>query len=197
MSENSENHEPWQRRKGERSKAFGLFVLYRDIGPARSLSKLIQILTEKYPDCKVSLTQLKYYSKNNDWVERSEQFDDWKDAKKIEDSLEAIKEMNDRQAKDFKEMQKEALERMDKAVTPFEFNILTLAYKRGADGERLSRGEATSKVEQTGTTKHRHTIDNADDDLFQDLMEKSKQVKPEDVSKKETTEDPEESPGDN
>ncbi len=198
MSEKQDEKLPWERMKGERSKAYDLFTLYRLLGPARSLTKLIHNLTEKdpetgqdlYPDyVKISLGDLKYYSKKYNWVSRCEAWDDSEIERRIERNRHLIDEMNERHAEDFKSMQQEAKKRIEGDVdapithkmTPFEFNIMTLAYKRSADGERLALGEATERVEQTGTTKHKHTVTKTDDEYMNDLMDKSKQTtKPDD-----------------
>ena len=61
----------WDRLPNERSKAYELFCLYRDMGPSRSLQKLRQ--TNSLP---LSLRQLERYSANYDWVARAQAFSD-------------------------------------------------------------------------------------------------------------------------
>jgi len=64
--------ELWQRQPSERSKAFSLFCMYRDLGPERSLEKLRQsggIAT-------VSKRNLELYSAKHDWVKRAQAYDD-------------------------------------------------------------------------------------------------------------------------
>ena len=72
--------EVWERLPNERSKAYELFCLYRDIGPYRSLQKLRQTC-----DLSLSLRQLERYSAKYDWVARAAAFSDHIFALKLEE----------------------------------------------------------------------------------------------------------------
>jgi hypothetical protein len=56
-----------------REKVFGI---YRDMGAARSLSKLHVRLHDTYPEFAVSRSSLEHWSKMHDWVSRVKAFDD-------------------------------------------------------------------------------------------------------------------------
>lgn len=59
---------PWERRRGESAVAHQAFVLYRDLGPGRSLQQVAQAR-----GCQVSL--LKRWSSEYDWVSRARAWD--------------------------------------------------------------------------------------------------------------------------
>jgi hypothetical protein len=63
--------EAWDRLPNERSKAYELFCLYRDMGPSRSLQKLRQTYS-----LSLSLRQLERYSARYDRVKRAQAFSD-------------------------------------------------------------------------------------------------------------------------
>ncbi|AEG18655.1 hypothetical protein [Methanobacterium paludis] len=154
----------WTRQKGERSKAFHLFCIYRDLGPTRSIEKVRLKFGESKGES-ISSTQLEKYSSNNNWVERSEAYDDYVDERQREKNINAIENMNERQAEDAVLIQKEALDDLqdatedERSMASLESrkNAAARTWKIGVDAERLARGVATEKVEQSGTIKQRHS----------------------------------------
>lgn len=162
---------PWTRLKGERTKAFNLFTIYRDLGPERSLKRAHAKYTEAAPDQgdsmakPVSKQQLEIYSRNNNWVERAEAYDDYLEEKTRLSNEKEIEEMNKRHARDAKIIQNEALSDLQdtfvdddspsKASVEGRKNAAARTWKIGVDAERLARGVATEKVEQSGTMKHK------------------------------------------
>jgi hypothetical protein len=79
--------EAWDRLPNERSKAYELFCLYRDMGPSRSLQKLRQTNA-----LRLSLRQLERYSAKYDWVTRAQAFSDHIFALKLEEHTKSILE---------------------------------------------------------------------------------------------------------
>lgn len=59
---------PWDRQPNESGPAFEAFVIYRDMGPARSLTKVVERLHK-------SQTLLGGWSRTQDWVERARLWD--------------------------------------------------------------------------------------------------------------------------
>jgi hypothetical protein len=154
----------WLRQKGERSKAFKLFCIYRDLGPTRSLDQVHQKFNADSKNS-ISHRQIASYSTQNDWVERAEAYDDFVDEMQVEKNLQAIVEMNRRQAEDAVQIQKQALDDFNNAEEDLRSmaslesrkNAAVRTWKVGVDTERLARGMATEKVEQSGTVKQRHS----------------------------------------
>jgi hypothetical protein len=79
--------EPWGRLPNERVKAYELFCLYRDMGPARSLRQLRQTC-----NLSLSLRQLERYSAKYNWVVRANAFSDHIFALKLEEHTKRILE---------------------------------------------------------------------------------------------------------
>lgn len=144
----------WERQKGERTKAFYLFTLYRDMGPLRSLDKVSHELTESEPNS-IGLQQLKKYSTRCEWVKRAEGYDIYLEEIQRKQREKDILEMNERHAKEYKEQQEKAKEMIEKAEDGYKLNIATLSYDRSVKGERLSVGVATERKE----TEHSGSID--------------------------------------
>ncbi len=86
--------ESWERLKGESSKAYAHFCLYRDLGPERSLRKLIE-------DGKATVKQrrLEHWSAHNRWVDRAQAYDDELERQLRAKNEKARKEMAERHAR--------------------------------------------------------------------------------------------------
>lgn len=161
----------WTRRKGESSKAYGLFCKYRDIGPSRTLEMVIENLTE---DHQTSPDSLKQFSRKWDWVRRAEDYDDYLDEQQREKNLESIREMNERQAADAVLIQKEGLSALQsvyddsesKAAIETRKKAAASTWEIGVRNERLARGVATERTEQRGRVKHDFNGD--DEELLKD-----------------------------
>lgn len=76
----------WERRDIESDPAWEAFRTYRDMGSARSLSKLAQILSKSKP-------LLSGWSAKHGWVERCRAFDRHEDAAQVESYKEQTKEI--------------------------------------------------------------------------------------------------------
>lgn len=69
---------PWNKQKGESSKAFGAFRLYREMGAARSIPKVRDAMGKDSGYDR----WLEKWSSKFDWVARSEAFDAFEDEQK-------------------------------------------------------------------------------------------------------------------
>jgi hypothetical protein len=87
---------PWDRQPRERSKAYGYFCQYRDLGEERSLEKLCQICTKTVP----KISRLKELSSRWDWVERAEKYDEYLRLKERESKEKKISNFMDSDLED-------------------------------------------------------------------------------------------------
>lgn len=160
----SNSKQKWARIKYENSKAFALFCIYRDFGPTRTLERVHQKYIENSSET-ISLRQIASYSSKNNWVERSEAYDDYLEEKTRLSNEEEIEKMNKRHAEDAKTIQDKALDDLSNVDYSTEYQAspegrrmaAARTWKIGVDAERLARGVATEKVEQSGTIKQRHS----------------------------------------
>lgn len=159
----------WTRQKGERTKSYHLFTIYRDLGPNRSQrrahEKHVKMVQDE-GDSKVkpvSLQQFERYSSDWNWVERAEAYDDYLEEKsRLNNELE-IEKMNKRHAHDAEQIQNAAIKDLlnvepydeSKASIEGRKNAAARTWKIGVDAERLARGVATEKVEQSGMVKQK------------------------------------------
>jgi hypothetical protein len=145
---------PWERQHGERSKAFRLFCLYRDIGPGRTVDKALDAWAAEGGD-KCSQGQGERYCSLYKWVSRAAAYDDYIDKVHCDQRDRDIIEMNKRQGEDFHKFQLEIRRLMKDRIesgelSPNQINDLTRAYDRASKGERLARGEVTNRTETDG-----------------------------------------------
>lgn len=101
MSENT-SPKPWERQPGETPRAFGAFLLYRNLPPhERSLSRVAEMLasnSQKQRRPQVILRQVKRWSAQYGWVERAAAWDEEKDRQDREMQAEARRKMHERHA---------------------------------------------------------------------------------------------------
>lgn len=83
--------EPWERQEGETARAFEAFCKYRDMGPDRSLRKVVQALNK-------NLTTIAEWSSKYDWVKRVASWDAEQDRIARQQQLQDIKKMRKRHA---------------------------------------------------------------------------------------------------
>jgi len=166
--------EPWERQKGERSRAYSAFVYYRDMGPKRSLKKMAT-------ETGRSLFPLQRFSKKYNWVARATAWDEEVDRRRREAQIKEIEEMSKRQAQQaqainqaimipvmaflerLKKSQREkGAEAIDSLMNMLgTSDLLDLVIKIGhvwphiMRAERLARGESTEAVEQKVSAKIR------------------------------------------
>ena len=100
--------ELWARQSSERSKAFDLFCMYRDMGPERSLEKLRQ-KADKKPSY---LRYLGRLSANHNWVQRTRAYDDYLQKKALQTFENRILKFKDQRSKEALEIADRAFENM-------------------------------------------------------------------------------------
>jgi hypothetical protein len=93
--------EEWERQPGETSKAFSCFVVYRNLGAERSVSKVAQS-----PNIGSTPSTLSKWAENYRWVERARAYDNMLDRVKVAEERRAIEEMTRRHIKAGQALQK-------------------------------------------------------------------------------------------
>lgn len=133
---------PWEKQKGESRQAFEAFSTYRDMGAARSLTKVAKKLNK-------SVTILGRWSGRWNWVERASAWDLELDRQNREAQIEAIKEMSERHTREAMLFQQKVLERL-RELRPGELSPQDMArwFEVAVKVERLSRGETTEILKQ-------------------------------------------------
>jgi len=87
--------DPWQRQKGESSKAFNAFCEYRDMGKKRTIAKVAEKLGK-------SVKNYEHMSRRNHWVVRARAYDNHTQRAHVEERVEAIRDMEKRHANSIK-----------------------------------------------------------------------------------------------
>lgn len=108
----------WERQTGERSRQFELFTVYRDLGPSRSIEKVVQKCNADESDPGVSLSYLGKLSAKFGWVNRCEAWDDHLDKVARTEQELAIRDMRRRQARESAEFQNMAYGLKDEITGP-------------------------------------------------------------------------------
>ena len=141
--------EPWERQEGETSKQFEAFVIYRDMGEDRSLSKVAQQLSKS----KQLLTR---WSSANNWVERCTEWDREQDRILRLEQIKDIKKMRKRHADTGTLMVAVAQKALQKMIDPetkqlkddVTANEIARLVEVGSKLERLSRGDTSEVIEE-------------------------------------------------
>lgn len=89
-----EPRQPWERQPGESAKAFDQFVIYRELGPSRSIAKVGRAGGKAG-----ATSHLEDLSAKHDWPKRAAGWDAALDIERQEAEREAVREMAERQAK--------------------------------------------------------------------------------------------------
>lgn len=134
--------ELWERQPDEGVKPWEAFVIYRDMGPDRSIRKVAQQL-------KKSSTIIGRWSSEWDWQERVAAWEGEQDRLARADQVKKIAEMRRLQAQRGAKMQEKAME----ALEQMEIEKLSPAdvvrlMAEGAKLERLGRGDVGEVIEQ-------------------------------------------------
>ena len=134
--------EPWERQDGETAKAFEAFAIYRDMGPDRSLRKVVQSLNK-------NLTTIAEWSSKYEWVKRAAAWDAEQDRIARIQQLKEIKAMRNRHAGMAKAMivkAGRALNRIpeDEIKASDISRMMEVATKL----ERISRGDVGEVIEE-------------------------------------------------
>lgn len=147
----------WDRQDKETAKAYRAFCVYRDMGIERSIQKAAD---QFYGRDAAEPRQLEVWSVRNTWVRRVEAYDDWLEARARVEAENEIIEMRKRHATlgvGLQTVATQALQALQQtqgaALTPRD---VVRFMTQGATLERLARGEATAKVEHSGSVEHHH-----------------------------------------
>src|SRR5262245_42296347 len=111
----------WEQQPDESSAAFGAFVLFRDLGPRRSLDEAARRYHARpesdpnpRPDGrrKGASGRIREWAEKYHWRERTRAWDEEVDRQVREAQVEAVKAMHRRHAEEAVEFQTKALERL-------------------------------------------------------------------------------------
>ncbi|MFF0625137.1 hypothetical protein [Streptomyces sp. NPDC004296] len=97
--------DPWERQEGESHQAFEAFAAYRDLGPARSVTKVARELDK-------SRTLLGRWSRQYAWVMRAAAYDREQDRLFLAEQAQARREIARRHAKLAQAVQSKAVARL-------------------------------------------------------------------------------------
>ena len=142
----NDDRDPWVRQRGEHTKAFSAFCVYRNQGPERSLQ-------ETSDEIGKSMTMVKRWSSGWNWVTRAALYDDHLDEKR-RTVLEAGRlEMNERHIELSEKLQTRLLSRVD-GMTDDEIAKLPMHLVHRLLGvtvnvERLARALPTENIDAT------------------------------------------------
>jgi len=100
----------WDRREGESAKAYAAFCAYRDIGAARSLTKVVQ----KYNGNYGSKALLAKWSSQHNWVRRCYEYDVFQEKERRKELNAYYVKMLKRHAKQARLIQEKALVALQK-----------------------------------------------------------------------------------
>jgi hypothetical protein len=142
----------WEQQPGESASAFAAFVIFRDLGPHRSLdaaSRLYHRKPGQEPDRPPTGTrkrksgQVRLWYKSWNWRARAEAYDAEQDRRHRAARETALREMAERHAREAVALQEKALRRLQQ-MQPEELSAAQVLdyFIQAAKLERLSRGEA-------------------------------------------------------
>lgn len=124
---------PWERQKGEGEKAYEAFSVYRDMGAERTISAVV-IRLEK------SRALIDRWKDRWEWKERVRLYDNDLEKQARDKAVKDRKAMVDRQIKIAMQVQKKALEALDKLSVEAMYPKDIKEYiKMATDLERLNR----------------------------------------------------------
>ena len=156
MSEPSREKKRVWRQQRQKEKAEYLFLIYRFMGAERSLTKLLELCG--MVGVKISLKTLELYSAKFDWQRRLLELNAEEIQRKEKALATQVEQMNQKHA-DFAQallglaahgvrfQQKTAKESDIGKTLPLSIPEIVSLYRTAQTGERLARGEATSRVE--------------------------------------------------
>lgn len=139
--------QPWDRWTGEPSKAYAVFLVYRDLGPSRSFSKVVAKLgrPQSYRG------QLEKWSPKWRWVARAESYDAHLAEKATRAQEDAIVDMERRHASVALEVLDKLSKRLEtldpEKISARDFSALM---KSAVEVERIARGKPDAEVHVKG-----------------------------------------------
>ena len=134
--------EPWERQPEETAKAFQAFCVYRDMGPERSLNKLVQTLHK-------NSTTLGEWSGKYEWVSRCAAWDAEQDRIARQEQIKAIKAMRNRHAGMAKAMIVKAGRALNRIPDDeIKASDISRMIEVASKLERISRGDVGDVIEE-------------------------------------------------
>ncbi|GAA1919621.1 hypothetical protein [Streptantibioticus ferralitis] len=150
--------DPWERQSGESPQAFEAFAVYRDLGPARSVTKVAQELDK-------SRTLLGRWSRQYAWVMRAAAYDREQDRLFVAEQKQARRDVARRHAKLAQAFLGKAIARLQaldpRELTPGE---LLRYFQVAAEVERRAAGEELSGAVTPGDADGSHLAVLSDED---------------------------------
>lgn len=134
--------EPWERQKGETSRAYEAFAAYRDLGPNRSQSKTSKKLGK-------NSRTIADWSTKYDWVKRAAAWDAEQDRLARQAQIDEIKKMRKRHT----DMATAMLAKAARALTKIpddeiKASDVSKMVDTAAKLERISRGDVGEVIEE-------------------------------------------------
>lgn len=143
--------QPWERQveAGEGEESFAAFAVYRDLGPLR------RSVTAVARECDRQRALVGRWSSRWSWVERAGAWDAWLDAQRVDEQVEAVREMARRHAQASDLMTAMWLQRAQAMISAQQLDqIPAAAMPRWLDVAvrvgRLSRGASTEILAPEG-----------------------------------------------
>lgn len=181
---NDEERLPWEMRLDESAEQYRAFCDYRDMGRA-SLQSLLQRYRSGYIKSPPTnrLRTLAEWSRVYEWVERRRAWVAFRDEVSREETLQTIREMTERQARDATQLQSAAMAVLDllagydeetgkfKLRPDAEYRVQDIVrmFKVGFEAERVARGEAASIIEERRQRRDMTQLSDAElDDMIGD-----------------------------
>lgn len=136
--------EPWDRQDGESPKAYAAFCYYRDMGPTRSLRKMMKA---DVPVKLGSWASLSGWSSKFSWVERAAAWEIDQRQRDVAEQVDKVRGMRKAHANIGTLMLSKAAQRLSK-IQPEELTIreTVMLAELGAKLERQARGEPGETV---------------------------------------------------
>lgn len=141
MSRANISPEPWERQKGENTKRYEAFCIYRDMHP-RSLYKVAEQLAK-------SRTLITRWSAQDHWVDRAAAWDDEQDKIARHAQLDEIKRMRKRHADLASAMLVKAARALQKIPEEeIKAGDVSRMVETASKLERISRGDVETVIEE-------------------------------------------------
>ncbi len=142
MSKTTIPPEPWERQKGETSRAYEAFTIYRDLGPDRSQAKTSRKLGK-------NSRTIADWSKKYEWVKRAAAWDAEQDRIARQSQIDEIRKMRKRHADLATAMLVKAAKAL-KRIPEDEVKASDLSrlVETASKLERISRGDVGEVVEE-------------------------------------------------
>ena len=157
MSDEEDPPEHWERQPGESAKSYEAFVIYRDMGPSRTLPRVRETLGRPSGYQR----WLETWSSSGGWVARAIAWDDRVDEERRAEGFDAARAAARREGLTADEGwvygqglldELEADEELTLEDAARAFNVVTQALERIQRIGRLARGQATQRSEVSGSS---------------------------------------------